>query len=148
MHFIGYKESLSKLVEKKTNMEIIVGDNATYPLKEIGIVTLHLNQGQTLHLQEVVYVPDLKKKLVSISAMEDKGFKVTFINGKVRLWQRNPRDAFTLGFRVEGFYQVGGILLGAMICDTSLQSELWHQRFSHLHFKALPNVRKMVTGML
>jgi len=34
-----------------------------------------------------------------------------------------------------------------MTCDTSFQSELWHRRFAHLHFKALPNVRKMVTGM-
>jgi len=49
---------------------------------------------------------------------------VTFINKKVLVWQRNPRDAFTLGFRVEGLYQVGGIMLGEMTCDTSLQSEL------------------------
>jgi len=80
--------------------------------------------------------------------MEDKGFKVTFIDGKVRVWQRNPKDAFTLGFKVEGLYKVGESPLGAMTCDTSLQAELWHRRFSHLHYKALPNVRKMVTGML
>ena len=77
-------------------MEIILGDNATYPVKGIGTVTLHLNQGQTLHLQEMLYVLDLKKNLVSIYVMEDKGFKVTFIDGKVRVWQRNPRDAFPL----------------------------------------------------
>ena len=59
------------MIEKKTNLEIILGDNATYPMKGIGTVTLHLNQGQTLNLQEVLYVPDLKKNLVSISAMED-----------------------------------------------------------------------------
>lgn len=146
-HFTGYKETLSNLVEKKTNMEIILGDNATYPMKGIGTVTLHLNQVQTLHLQEVLYVPDLKKNSVYISPMEDKGFKVTFIDEKVHVWKRNPRDAFILGFRVEGLHQVGGSLLGAMTCDTSLQSKLWHQRFAHLHFKALPNVRKMATGM-
>ena len=111
-------------------MEIILGDNATYPMKGIGIVTLHLNQGQTLHLQEVLYVPDLKKNLASISTMEDKGFKVTFVDGKVRVQKRNPRDAFTLGFRIEDLYQVGGSLLGAMTRDTSLQSELWHKRLA------------------
>jgi len=118
-HFTGYKEALFNMVEKKTTMEIILGDNATYLVKEIGTVTLHLNQGQTLHLQEVLYVPDLKKNLVCIFAME-----------------------------VEGLYQIGGSLLGAMTCDISLQSELWPRRFSHLHFKALPDVRKMVTRML
>ena len=121
--------------------------NATYPLKGICIVTLHLNQGQTLRLQEVLYVLDLKKNLVPISTMEDKGFKVTFVDGKVRVWQRNPKDAFTLGFRVEGLYQVGGSPLGALTCDTFLQSELWHRRFAHLHYKALLGVRKMVTVM-
>ena len=82
-------------------------------MKGIGIVTLHLNQGQTIHLQEVLYVPDLKKNLVSISAMEDKGFNVAFIDGKVCVWHRNSKDAFTLGFRVDGLYQVGGSPLGA-----------------------------------
>lgn len=71
------------MVEKNTNLEIILGYNATYPVKGICIVTLQLNQGQTIHLQEVLYVLDLKKKLVSISPMEDKGFKVAFIDGKV-----------------------------------------------------------------
>eukprot|EP00253_Pinus_taeda_P001808 PITA_01808 len=146
-HFIGYKEALSNLIEKKTNLEIILGDNATYPVKGIVTVTLHLNQGQTIHLQEVLYVPDLKKNMVSISAMEDKGFKVAFIDGKVRVWKRNPKDAFTLGFRVDGLYQVGGSTLGALTCDTSLHSELWHRRFAHLHYKTLPRVRKMVIGM-
>eukprot|EP00253_Pinus_taeda_P029075 PITA_29075 len=65
------------------NIEIILGDNATYLVKGIETVILHLNQGQTLHSQEVLYVPYLKKNVVSISAMEDKGFKVTFIDGKV-----------------------------------------------------------------
>ena len=27
------------------------------------------------------------------------------------------------------------------------RSELWHRRFAHLHYKALPEVRKVVTGM-
>ena len=44
-------------------------------------MTLHLSQGQVLRLQDVLYVPDLKKNLVSILAMEDKGFKVEFVGG-------------------------------------------------------------------
>ena len=54
-HFIAYKEALLNLVEKKTNLKIILGDNATYPVKGIEFFTLHLNQGQTIHLQEVLF---------------------------------------------------------------------------------------------
>ena len=92
------------MIEKDTNLEIILGDNATYPLKGTGTVTLHLNQGQVLCLQDVLYVLDLKKNLVSILAMEDKGFKVAFIDGKVHIWKRNFKEAFTLFFRVGTLY--------------------------------------------
>ena len=84
-HLTGYKEALSDLVEKDTNLEIILGDNATYPVKGTGIVTLHLSQGQILRLQAVLYIPDLKKNLMSILEMEDKGFKVEFVDAKVRI---------------------------------------------------------------
>eukprot|EP00253_Pinus_taeda_P014798 PITA_14798 len=118
-NFTGYKEALSNLIEKETNLEIILGDDATYPVKGVGNVTLQLNQGNTIHLQEVLYVPDLKKNKVSISTMTDKGFKVAFIDGKVRVWKIIFKDAFTLGFRVDTLYQVGGSPLGAITCDTS-----------------------------
>ena len=37
--------------------------------------------------------------------------------------------------------------MGAMSCDTTLQTKLCHQRYAHLHYKALPEARKVVTGM-
>ena len=52
--------------------------------------------------------------------MEDKGYKVTFNDGKVRIWKNNVKDAFTLGFSVDSLYQVDGSLLGVMSYDTSL----------------------------
>eukprot|EP00253_Pinus_taeda_P027763 PITA_27763 len=147
-HFTGYKEALSNLIEKETNLEIVLGDNSKYPVKGVGNVSLQLNQGNTIHLQEFLYVPDLKKNLVSLSAMEDKGYKVAFIDGKVRVWKKNFKDAFTLGFRVDYLYHVRGSPLGVMTCDTSLQSEPWRRRFAHLHYKALTDVRQMVTMIL
>ena len=123
-HLTGYKEVLYNMVEKETNLEIVLGDDMKYPVKGVGNVSLKLNQGNTIHLQDVLYVPDLKKNLVSISAMEDKGYKVTFSDGKVRIWKNNVKDAFTLGFRVDSLYQVSGSPLSVMSCDTKLQSEL------------------------
>ena len=47
-HLTGFKEALSDLIEKDTNMKINLGDNATYPVKGTWTVTLHLSQGQVL----------------------------------------------------------------------------------------------------
>ena len=65
-------------------MEIILGDDATYPVKGVGNVTLQLDQGNLIHLQEVFYVHDVKKNLVSISAMKVKGYKVPLQEGHWR----------------------------------------------------------------
>ena len=79
--------------------------------------------------------------------MEDKGFNVEFIDGKVRIWKKSFKEAITIGFRVDTLYQVGGSPLGAMMCDTVQQTELWHRRFGHLHYKALLEARKVVMVM-
>ena len=59
-----------------------------------------MSQGQVLCLQEVLYVPNLKKNLVSISAMEDKGFNVAFIDGKVHIWKKVSRKLSRLGLEL------------------------------------------------
>lgn len=57
------------------------------------------------------------------------------------------RDAFTLGSRIEGLYRVNGIPLQALVHDSNHQSEILPQRFAHLHYEALPKVRRMVSRM-
>ena len=49
-HFTGYKEVLHNLIEKETNLEIVLGDNMKYPVKDVGNVSLKLNQGNTIQL--------------------------------------------------------------------------------------------------
>jgi hypothetical protein len=39
-------------------------------------------------MSEVLYVPGLKKNLLSISAMEDRGYAVAFIDGQVLAWPK------------------------------------------------------------
>lgn len=57
------------------------------------------------------------------------------------------RGSPTLGTRFQCLYKVNGRPLHALIHENSHQCELWHWRFSHLHYKALPHVRNMVSGM-
>jgi hypothetical protein len=43
-----------------------------------------------LKLKEVIYVPGMKRNLVSISALEDKGYKITFSElGRVLAWRKD-----------------------------------------------------------
>jgi hypothetical protein len=39
-------------------------------------------------MKDVLYVPGLTKNLLSISALENKGFKVSFIDEEVLMWAK------------------------------------------------------------
>lgn len=88
-------------------MKIILGDNSIHRLKGFGFVKFHLDSSESVLLDDVIYVSGLKKNLVSIFALEDKGMRVAFIRGKVLTWpMESPmRDAFTLRSRIEGIYE-------------------------------------------
>ena len=53
-----------------------------------------------LHLSDVLYVPGMKRNLVSISALKDKGYKVAFSDGKVLAWHKNSSMDATEEIRV------------------------------------------------
>ena len=74
-HMLGYKENLSEVVEKDSHLRVVLGDDANYTVKGSGATSLQLESNDTLHLSDVLYVPGMKRNLVSISALEDKGYK-------------------------------------------------------------------------
>ena len=41
-----------------------------------------------MKMKEVLYVPGLKKNLLSISALDKKGYRVFFIDGQVLMWSK------------------------------------------------------------
>ena len=86
----GYREHLTELVEKESHLHVVLGDNARYIVKGVG-TSFQLDSDILLQLSEVLYVPGMKRNLVSVSALEDKGYKVTFSERKVLAWHKNSR---------------------------------------------------------
>ena len=82
-HMTRYKENLSEVVEKDSHLRVVLGDDANYTVKGSGATSLQLESNDTLHLSDVLYVPSMKINLVSILALEDEGYKVAFLDGKV-----------------------------------------------------------------
>ena len=62
-----------------------MGDNGNYSVTGLGMITFKREHGTPLTLQNVMYVPRLKKNLVSISMLEDRGYDVIFLKGKAFL---------------------------------------------------------------
>jgi hypothetical protein len=148
-HMTGYRDHLTNLVGKETSIHVVFGDNAIYNVKGVGTSTFQLDSDTPLQLCEVLYVPGMKRNLVSISALEDKGYKVAFSEGKILAWHKKPHmdSARVIGVRENNLYRLTVRPVQALLHDTIILSELWHRRLSHIHYRALPTLGKMVTSL-
>ena len=100
-------------------------------------------------LREVLYVPGLKKNLVSVSAIEERGYGVLFRDGQVLLFPKGSSitSAKVIGTRHEKLYKLMFQPASALCHSTNNNDlcELWHRRMAHLHHGALRILREIVT---
>ena len=66
-------------------MRIEMGNDGKYHVLGEGMVVFQREHEAPLTLTNVKYVPGLKKNLVSVAMLEDKGYDVVFSKGKVFL---------------------------------------------------------------
>jgi hypothetical protein len=83
-------------------------------------------------MKDVLYVPGLKKNLLSISALEKKGFRVAFIDGEVLMWAKGEtlNEAIVIGNEENGLYKLKGHSEAAMTHAIENSCELWHRRLA------------------
>ena len=86
-------------------------------------------------MKEVFFVPGLKKNLLSISALDAKDMRVSFVDGQVLMWPRGKtfNDVVVIAEQEGGLYKLKGHLEQALIHDTVEPNELWHRRLAHVH---------------
>ena len=68
---------------------------------------------------------------------------------KVFLWAKDTDldSTVQIGVREGDLYKASKVSTHALVHHTVDPCELWHRRFGHLHYTALPGLQKMVTGM-
>jgi hypothetical protein len=124
-------------------------DDSRHAVKGVGEASLQLDSGKHISIKDVLFVQGLKKNLLSISALEDKGFRVAFVDGQVLLWPKNSNiDSTTMiGVQEGGLYKLKGHQGQALVHNDVSHSGLWHWRLAHLNYRALPVLSEMVTGL-
>ena len=69
----GNRSLLSKVSSKHDSLQVELEDNGRYQVKGTGSISFQLVCNNTLN---VLLVPGLKKKLISVSTLEDKGMRI------------------------------------------------------------------------
>ena len=100
------KELFSDLEEKDLQMHIEMGNNGRYNATGIGTITYERESGNQFLLKNVMHVPGLKKNLVSITMLEDKGYDVVFSEGKAFLRHKTMGKTKKIGVRIKNLYKL------------------------------------------
>jgi hypothetical protein len=89
-------------------------------VKGVGTTSFQLESRDSLHMRDVLFVPGLKKNLLSISALEDRGYKVAFVDGQVLVWPKGSSIDSTgvIGVREGGLYRLLGCPTQALVHDS------------------------------
>ena len=128
-HMTGYQNCLKSLTKKNSSLQVELGDNAKYAVKAVGTTSFQLEYGNSLHINDVLFVPGLRKNLLSISALEDKGYKIEFVDGRVLTWPKGSSidSERVIGVREGGLYRLLGRLAQELVHDSIDLCELWHR---------------------
>ena len=59
-----------------------LGDDYQYPIKGGGQSSYKLDSGKFMKMKDVLFVLGLKKNILSISALDVKGMRVSFVDGQ------------------------------------------------------------------
>jgi len=65
-----------------------------------------MESGSHIHLKNVMYVHGLKKNLISVDVLEDKGYDVVFSKGEYFLKHVSTGKVKQIGVRVKNIYKL------------------------------------------
>jgi hypothetical protein len=68
--------------ERDLKMHIEMGDDGQYSATGISTITFQRKSGKPFQLKYAMHVPSPKKSLVSVTMLEDRGYRIVFSGGK------------------------------------------------------------------
>jgi hypothetical protein len=95
----------------------------------------------------VLNVSSMKKNSISVSAMENRGYVVSFQDGRVYIRPKDSKVVKLIGVEREKLYKLQFDPARSLMSSECDMAELWHRRMAHLHHGALKGIKEIVTGL-
>lgn len=118
-------------------------------MKGIRSTLLEIKSNGIIHINNILYVLGLKKILLSISCLEDKGDGIYFVDGKVLVLGNGSsiEHAKIIGIRERTLYWLLTSLPQYLIHLDVIPSKLWNIKYVHLHYNIFPSLNQIVIGI-
>ena len=123
-HMSGIRECFSELNERGLSVEVELGDDRVVRAVGRGTVSFKRESRHPLRFRDVHYVPGLRKNLISVSTIEDRGFEVRFYEGHVYILPKGASfaSAKVIGTRCGKLYRLDFQPLSALMSGEQRES--------------------------
>ena len=120
------QKSFVKLSKHESPHKVKLGDDYQYPIKGSGESSYKLDSGKSMKIQDVLFVPGLKKSLISISVVYAEGMRVAFVDGQVLMCPKGKSfdHAIVIGEQEGGLYKLKGQPEQALVYDSIEPNEI------------------------
>ncbi|MCO5582941.1 hypothetical protein L7F22_036844 [Adiantum nelumboides] len=129
--------------------KVTCANNVSYPIKGVGKILITISDGSDLCLPDVLYIPGIKKNLLSVSSLAKNGLWVIFEDDRCIVRDReNGYSLITTGTLENGLFVLDRYekQIQACIAKTKTQAmqdaELWHARFGHVGYGSLMTLQR------
>jgi transposase InsO family protein len=151
-HITGIREHFSDLRDTEVRIDISLGDNRIVTVVGIGTVSFRREDLPPISFTDVLFIPGMKKNLILVSTLQDRGFEVSFRGTEVLIYPQGCSidSGQVIGVREGDLYRLLFQPLLALVASSNSSGqlcELWHRRMAHLHHGALGGRREVVTGV-
>ncbi|GKC30626.1 retrotransposon protein, putative, ty1-copia subclass [Tanacetum coccineum] len=114
---------------------VLLGDKRECKIRGIGKVRVQLRDGSSFVLNNVRYIPELKRNLISLETLEKEGYTVKMQSGKVKVI--NGSRVVLFGTRRDNcVYSLDGHVvageLNASFEEKDSLTHVWHKRLGHI----------------
>ncbi|KAA0063949.1 ty1-copia retrotransposon protein [Cucumis melo var. makuwa] len=143
-HFCTNRELLHDYEDTADKECVFMGNSATAGVIGKGKVILKLTSGKNLSLSNVLYVPSLRRNLVSGSLLNRAGLKIVLEGDKVVLTKNG--DFVGKGYLSNGLFVLNTISMNANASSSAYLIEsanLWHGRLEHVNFASIRKLKDL-----
>ncbi|GKB20874.1 zinc finger, CCHC-type containing protein [Tanacetum coccineum] len=121
-----------------------MGNKSTALVHGRGCVDLRFSSGKVVSLLNVLHVPNIRKNLVSISILNNCGYKQVIESNRFVLSKHGVFIGF--GYLSNHMFRLNIVSdnIGSAFMSTSKLNDsiLWHGRLGHVHFKRMQDMSK------
>ena len=146
-HIARSKELFVDLKEKKLGeQKVHMGNNTYSDVFGEGNCRLSIN-GIVVILSNVLYIPNVRRNLISVFVLDKKGYEIRLKFGRVTICKGNVK---LKGVRIDDMYALDNNIFNKdLVCYYSIvldSSYLWHLRLGHISKNKIERMSK--TGIL